>query len=57
MQKIRLRDHGVLPGQDVTLALKALFEAHPQDAVFVFEPGDYFFHPGHLAQGHEKHRP
>ena len=49
MQKILLRDHGVLPGQDVTLALKALFEAHPQDAVFVFEPGDYFFHPAFAA--------
>ena len=49
MNRIFLRDHGILPGADVTLALKALFEAHPQDAVFVFEPGDYFFHPAFSA--------
>jgi len=49
MNRIFLRDHGILPGADVTLALKALFEAHPQDAVFVFEPGDYFFHPAFAA--------
>lgn len=45
MDRILLRDHGILPGMDATLALYALFEAHPQDAVFVFEPGDYFFSP------------
>ena len=49
MQRILLRDRGVLPGQDVTLALKALFEAHPTDAEFVFEPGDYYFHPAFTA--------
>ena len=45
MNRIFLRDHGILPGADVTLALYALFENHPQDTVFVFEPGDYFFNP------------
>ena len=45
MNRIILRDHGILPGGDVTLALDALFERYPQDAVFVFEPGEYFFSP------------
>ncbi len=45
MNRICLRDYGIFPGGDVTLALKALFNQHPQDAVFVFEPGDYFFSP------------
>ncbi|MBR5288870.1 MAG: hypothetical protein IKU34_09840 [Clostridia bacterium] len=45
MKQINLREHGILPGNDATLALYALFDKHPQDAVFVFEPGDYFFSP------------
>ena len=45
MNRIVLRDHGILPGADVTLALHALFEQYPQDAEFVFEPGEYFFSP------------
>lgn len=49
MERILLREHGILPGGDVTLALKALFDSHPQNACFVFEPGDYFFHPAFSA--------
>ncbi len=49
MNRIILREHGILPGTDVTLALYALFENHPQNAEFVFEPGDYFFHPAFSA--------
>lgn len=49
MEKILLRDHGIVPGTDVTRALFALFEKYPQDAAFVFEPGDYFFHPAFSA--------
>ena len=45
MERILLRDHGICPGADATLALHALFEKYPQDATFVFEPGDYFFTP------------
>ena len=45
MERILLRDHGILPGADVTLALHALFAQYPHDAEFVFEPGEYFFSP------------
>ncbi len=46
MNKIFLKDHGILPGDtDCTLALADLFAAHPENADFVFEPGDYRFSP------------
>ncbi len=45
MNRICLRDHGILPGGDATLALHALFSKYPRDTAFVFEPGDYFFSP------------
>lgn len=45
MNRICLRDYGILPGGDVTLALYALFSKYPRDTAFVFEPGDYFFSP------------
>lgn len=45
MDRILLRDHGILPGGDATLALHTLFEQYPQDVAYVFEPGDYFFSP------------
>ncbi len=45
MERILLRDHGILPDTDVTLALRDLFARYPQDATFVFEWGDYHFSP------------
>ena len=45
MNRICLRDYGILPGGDATFALHALFSKYPRDTAFVFEPGDYFFSP------------
>lgn len=45
MTQIRLKDHGILPGTDCTLALAELFAAHPENTEFLFEPGDYHFSP------------
>jgi len=45
MNQIILKDHGILPGTECTLALAELFRAHPADTEFVFEEGDYYFLP------------
>ena len=45
MTQIILKDHGILPGADCTVALAELFASHPCDTEFVFEAGDYFFSP------------
>ena len=45
MTKIHLKDHGILPGTDCTLALAGLFAKYPSDTEFVFEAGDYHFSP------------
>ncbi|MDO4740572.1 MAG: hypothetical protein Q4A66_07900 [Eubacteriales bacterium] len=43
MQRIILREHGVLPGEDCTHKLFALTERYKEDTVFVFEEADYVF--------------
>ena len=45
MTTILLKDYGIVPGNDCTLALAELFAAHPADTEFVFEHGDYHFSP------------
>ncbi|MBQ9996222.1 MAG: hypothetical protein IJP32_07615 [Clostridia bacterium] len=45
MTQIYLKDHGILPGSDCTLALAELFAEHPCDTEFIFESGDYHFSP------------
>ncbi len=45
MTQIILKDHGILPGSDCTLALAELFAEHPCDTEFIFESGDYHFSP------------
>ncbi len=43
MQTIILREHGVLPDTDCTLALYELTEKYKSDTTFVFEEADYYF--------------
>ncbi len=45
MKKLYLRQKGILPGTDVTLALANLFSEHRTDTEFIFEEGDYYFSP------------
>ncbi len=45
MQTIKVSEHGIRSNTDVTVSLRDLFLRYPQDAVFVFEEGDYFFSP------------
>lgn len=45
MTQIYLKDHGIVPGTDCTLALAELFAKYPTDTEFVFEAGDYRFSP------------
>ncbi len=45
MTTILLKDYGIVPGSDCTLALADLFAAHPEDTEFVFERGNYYFSP------------
>ncbi len=45
MKRIDCSRYGILPGNDVTEALYALFTENPRDAEFVFAPGEYFFTP------------
>ncbi|MBE7056013.1 MAG: hypothetical protein E7388_01045 [Ruminococcaceae bacterium] len=43
MEKIYLRDHGILPGNDCTLALVNLFNTYKEDTEFIFDEGKYYF--------------
>lgn len=43
MKKIYLRDHGILPGSDCTLALAELFRNNTEDTEFIFDEGKYYF--------------
>lgn len=45
MNTVCLRDHGILPDTDVTLALNQLFSEYPENTEFVFENADYYFSP------------
>ena len=45
MNKIRLKDHGILPETDITLSLYALFCQYPSDTEFIFEDADYYLSP------------
>jgi hypothetical protein len=45
MQQIILAQHGILPGEDITLPLRELFLRYPADTEFIFEAGDYYFCP------------
>jgi|GEM_PF-4897622 len=45
MNQIILKDYGIFPGSECTLALAELFRNHPIDTEFVFEAGDYYFLP------------
>lgn len=45
MQSIRLKDRGILPDTDITLALYDLFLNNPEDTEFIFEDADYYFSP------------
>lgn len=43
--KIFCRQHGIVPGCDITQALFDLFASYPKDAEFLFEQGEYYFTP------------
>ncbi len=43
MKKICLKDHGVCPGEDCTLALAELFNTYKEDVEFIFDEGKYYF--------------
>ncbi|MBQ6823113.1 MAG: hypothetical protein IJP27_00525 [Clostridia bacterium] len=45
MQAIRLKDRGILPDTDITLAIHTLFSEYPEDTEFIFEDADYYFSP------------
>ena len=45
MKTIILREWGILPKTDITLALYKLFIENPQDTEFVFEADEYYFSP------------
>ena len=45
MKKIYLSEQGILTDTDVTVALVKLFEENPNNTIFVFEPGNYYFSP------------
>jgi len=45
MKTIRLSQHGVLPGNDITLSLYSLMEQYKEDTEFIFEEADYYFSP------------
>lgn len=45
MKTIKLREFGIVPGSDCTLALCDLMRKNIKDTVFEFEDGDYYFAP------------
>lgn len=45
MNTIFVKDHGIFPDTDCTLALDELFRRFPRDTEFVFENADYYFYP------------
>lgn len=45
MKIIRLREYGILPKTDITLALYKLFKENPENTEFVFENDEYYFFP------------
>ena len=45
MTTIHVKDYGIVPETDCTLALYRLFRQFPKDTEFVFEDADYYFAP------------
>ena len=45
MKTIILREYGILPKTDITLALYKLFKENPENTEFVFENDEYYFSP------------
>ena len=45
MTTIHVKDYGIVPETDCTLALYRLFRQFPRDTEFVFEDADYYFAP------------
>ncbi len=45
MNTIYVKDHGIQPNTDITLALHDLLRQYPKDTTFVFENADYYFTP------------
>jgi len=45
MNKIYVKEHGIIPDTDCTLALYELFSNFTKDTEFVFENADYYFYP------------
>lgn len=45
MKKIHLKECGILPNTDITLALHQLFTEHNTDTEFIFEKADYYLAP------------
>ena len=45
MTTIHVKDHGITPDTDCTLALYDLFRRFPKDTAFVFEDAEYYFAP------------
>ena len=42
---IKLWEHGIVPGSDVTLEINQIFQEYKEDTLFEFEEGDYYFSP------------
>lgn len=45
MNSIRLKDFGIVPDTDITLALYSLMKEYTTDTEFIFENGDYYLSP------------
>ena len=45
MQIIKLWEHGIVPGKDITLEIKRIFQEQKENTIFKFEEGDYYLSP------------
>lgn len=45
MKSIDAVQYGIMPGENITMALHKLLENHPRDVTVYFAPGDYYFTP------------
>ena len=45
MQTIKLWEHGIVPGKDITLEIKRIFQEQKENTIFKFEEGDYYLSP------------
>ena len=43
--RIKLWEHGIVPGKDITLEINQMFKTYKENTIFEFQEGDYYLSP------------